>query len=266
METIKLLDGSTWAKDELLKKMDDDSFYYGYLGKAAMSSSSLKQLLTSPKQYARSLHFKEDSGAFKEGRLVHLMCLEPHRVDGLVHVVDVKSKATKLYKEKVAEVGSEMFVFTSKEYDRCERVADAVCQNSLFQDIHRQSEFEVSGFGMVGGFPFRAKADILGVDSNGNRFICDLKTTADLRAFPYSAKKYGYDVQTYLYCQIFQVHFSNFSFLAVDKSTGDLGYYTVSEDFYLSGRAKVAHALKTYKEFFIDETTPLNEYIITGEL
>lgn len=266
METIKLLDGSTWAMPELLKKMDDDSFYYGYLGKAAMSSSSLKHLLTSPKQYARSLHFKEDSGAFKEGRLVHLMCLEPERVEGLIHVVDVKTKATKLYKEKVAEVGSEMFVFTAKEYERCERVADSVCQNELFQEIHRKSEFEVSGFGMVGGLPFRAKADILGTHEDGTKFICDLKTTADLRAFPYSAKKYGYDVQTYLYCQIFGVHFKDFSFLAVDKSTGDLGYYTVSEEFYLSGRAKVAQALRTYKEYFIDESTPLNEYIIKGEL
>ena len=34
---IKLLDGSRWLKEELIKEMRDDSFYYGYLKTAAMS-------------------------------------------------------------------------------------------------------------------------------------------------------------------------------------------------------------------------------------
>ena len=38
-EKIKLLNGSIWNKEELLNKMYDDSFYYGELGKYALSSS-----------------------------------------------------------------------------------------------------------------------------------------------------------------------------------------------------------------------------------
>lgn len=29
---IRLLDGKEWEKKELLDRMDDDNFYYGYLG------------------------------------------------------------------------------------------------------------------------------------------------------------------------------------------------------------------------------------------
>ena len=48
MDTIQLLDGKTYKRDEILEKMNDDSFYYGYLGKAALSSSTIKLLLDSP--------------------------------------------------------------------------------------------------------------------------------------------------------------------------------------------------------------------------
>jgi hypothetical protein len=50
---------------------------------------------------------------------------------------------------------------------------------------------------MIGGLPFRAKADIY-----ADGFLADLKTTTDLRAFPYSAKKYGYDVQAFIYTRL----------------------------------------------------------------
>jgi len=51
MSVIKLLDNSLWDKDKLLHDMQSDDFYYGYLGKAALSSSSIKLLLDSPRTY-----------------------------------------------------------------------------------------------------------------------------------------------------------------------------------------------------------------------
>ena len=47
---FKLLDGTTHNYNELLEMMLEDAFYYGYLGKAALSSSALKKLLQSPKE------------------------------------------------------------------------------------------------------------------------------------------------------------------------------------------------------------------------
>ena len=48
---IKLLDGNLYDKKQVLDNMDDDKFYYGDLGKLALSSSSVKLLLNSPKKY-----------------------------------------------------------------------------------------------------------------------------------------------------------------------------------------------------------------------
>ena len=55
MGLITTFDGIEHDTEELLEKMIDDDFYYGYLGKQALSSSNLKLLLTSIKQYAKRL-------------------------------------------------------------------------------------------------------------------------------------------------------------------------------------------------------------------
>ena len=61
--TIMTLDGKFWQYDEILKEMDSDEFYYGYLGKYALSSSSVKTLLDSPKAYLKSLRQRSDTPA-----------------------------------------------------------------------------------------------------------------------------------------------------------------------------------------------------------
>lgn len=261
MEKIQLLNGSVYNKKELLSKMYDDSFYYGELGKYALSSSAIKQLIDSPKSYARSLNFKSDSGAFKIGRLIHLAALEPDKLDSLCHVVEVQSAVTKKYKEKVAEIGSSQFVFTRKEYDKAMYTADALLQNDVWQEMTRGAEFEQPGFGILHGYPFRAKADILG----GN-YLADLKTTSDLKNFKWAAKKYGYDVQVYIYCNIFGIDYKDFMFFAIDKSTGDLGIYDVTESFYNSGRDKLLYGLKIYETYFVNKEQELNTYVIKDTL
>lgn len=258
---IELLNGSVWDKEKLLSKMYDDSFYYGELGKYALSSSAIKNLIDSPKSYARSLNFKSDSGAFKIGRLIHLAALEPDKLDTLCHVVEVQSAVTKKYKEKVAEVGSAQFVFTRKEYDKAMYTADALLQNDIWQDLTRGAKFEVPAFEVLDGFPFRAKADVLGFD-----YIADLKTTSDLKGFPWAAKKYGYDVQVYIYCNLFNISYKDFKFFAIDKSSGDLGIYDVKESFYNSGKDKVEYGLRIFQKFFVDQSQEINEYVIKGTL
>jgi len=51
METVTLLNKEVFNKEEILVQMLDDTFYYGYLGKNALSSSSCKSLLESPEAY-----------------------------------------------------------------------------------------------------------------------------------------------------------------------------------------------------------------------
>jgi hypothetical protein len=261
MDTISLLNGKVYDKKELISKMYDDNFYYGELGKYALSSSAIKQLIDSPKSYARSLNFKSDSGAFKMGRLIHLAALEPEKLDTLCHVVEVQSAVTKKYKEKVAEVGSDQFVFTRKDYDKAMYTVDALLQNDVWQDLTRGAQFEVPGADILHGYPFRAKADVLGFG-----YVADLKTTSDLKGFPWMAKKYGYDVQVYIYCNIFNVDYKDFKFFAIDKGSGDLGIYDVSESFYNSGKEKLEYGLRVYEKYFVNQEEELNSYIIRGTL
>ncbi len=261
LEKIELLNGEVYNKKVLIEKMYDDSFYYGELGKYALSSSAIKNLIESPKSYARSLNFKSDSPAFKTGRLIHLAALEPKKLETLCHVVEVQSAVTKKYKDKVKEVGSDQFVFTRKEYDKAMYTVDALQQNELWQEFTRDAEFEKPGFGILHGYPFRAKADVLGVD-----FLADLKTTSDLKAFKWSAKKYSYDVQLYIYCNLFKTDFKDFYFFVIDKSTGDLGIYDCAESFYKSGKNKLEYGIKVFEQYFINKEIELNEYVVRDTL
>lgn len=260
-ETISLLNGKVYDKEELLKKMYNDSFYYGELGKHALSSSAVKWLLDSPKEYARSLNLKSDSPAFKVGRLIHLAALEPDKLNSLIHIVEVQSAVTKAYKDKVKEIGSAEFVYTRKDYDKAMYTVDALLQNDVWQQLTRGARFEIPAFDVLQGYPFRAKADVL-----GNDYIADLKTTSDLKAFKWSAKKYNYDVQLYIYCELFKVDWNNFIFFAIDKSSGDLGIYDATENFYNSGKDKVEYALKVYEQYFVNREKELNEYVIRDTL
>lgn len=253
---IELLNGERWEQEAILKKMEEDSFYYGYLGKYALSSTSCKQLLDSPKQYHYiSKYGQDDSSSFNIGRLVHLMALEPEKIQG-IQIVEVQSRATKAFKE--APEGS----ITRKDYDEARRIADALLRNEKALSFFQGCEFEVPAIGVIKDLPFRGKADMYDA-SNG--FVIDLKTTSDLKAFPFSAKKYSYDMQCAIYCELFGVSWEKFVFIAIDKASLDVGIYRIKESFIQRGREKLQEAISIYKRYFI-EGEDLDSYTIIGEL
>jgi len=250
---IRLLDGSQEEKLILEEQAIDDDFYYGYLGKAALSSSSLKQLLQSPKTYHYMQKYaQQDTKSLLIGKLFHWAILEPHKMDE-VQVVDVQSRNAKAFKEAKEEHGQ---VITKKEEEEIRRLQDAMLRNEKVLSFLKGAQFEVPCVDMLGGYAFRAKADII---QDGH--IIDLKTTTDLNAFRYSARKYGYDVQCYIYCNLFDIPYTNFHFAAIDKGSLDIGVYHVSEEFYLAGREKVQQALERYKSFFVDKNDIDSYYI-----
>ena len=254
---IKLLDNKYYDKAELLKRMLDDEFYYGELNRLALSSSSLKTLLSSPKTYKFSLEYGSPSSqALRDGWLFHTAILEPNVFEAQTFI-DVQSKNTKAFREAKAENPR---VFTAKERSDAERLADAFLRNEHAKELIRDSEFEVPVIGEVMDMPFRGKADVLGT----NRIV-DLKTTTDIKGFSYSANKYGYDVQCYLYCNLFGKSYKDFYFLALDKGSLDIGIFNCSEEFYYRGEEKVEKALDLYNKFFI-EGADLDNYCLTGEL
>ena len=247
--TITTLDGEEHDWESLIEKMDDDDFYYGHLGKVALSSSIIKTLLKSPKEYLRYLNKggDEDSQPLRDGKLFHWRVLEPHKFDDL-HVIDVSSKNTRAFKDAVIHEGN--MVFTKKEVDNAITLAEAMTRNQEIADYLEGSDFEVPQIQMIDGIPIRGKADIL----KGNEII-DLKTTADLRGFMYSARKFGYDLQAYLYLQLFP-ECDTFTFICIDKKTQDLGIYSCSEEFLASGKEKLERGLALYKKYFADNEEP----------
>ena len=95
MDYIQLLDGERFRKEELLELMKDDEFYYGYLGKAALSSSSIKLLLDSPKKYKYVTEYgSQESNALDAGWLFHCCILEAHIFEKQIFV-DVQAKTQK---------------------------------------------------------------------------------------------------------------------------------------------------------------------------
>lgn len=255
---IKLLDGQVFEYSELLEKMQYDDFYYGYLNRAALSSSSLKKLLQSPKAYQSSLEESQDeTKALREGKLIHLLLLEPHKEETL-QVIDVKSRTAKAYKDAAIEFGSEN-TYTAVEIAVAKKVVRAVKDCPEAWDMIYGAATEVPAVGNIMGYPFRAKADIL---HKGTRIV-DLKTTADIHKFKYNAYSFGYDAQAAIYTHLFGL--KEFTFLVVDKSSYDVGIFTTTPEFINGGKEKVAKAIGIYREYF-QEGKPISSYIIRGEL
>jgi hypothetical protein len=254
---ITLLNGETWNKEEIITQMYDDTFYYGHLGKHALSSSSLKMILTSPKTYRNVTKYGDPgkaSPALEMGKLIHWMVLEPQKVND-IKFIDSSSRATKIYKEAKQTHGE---VFLQKDRSAAERITDAVLRNDQAVKLLNKSEVEVPIIDTLEGLPFRGKADIIQGDT-----IIDLKTTADLSSFKYSADKYGYDLQAYMYLRLFKKQ--NFKFLVVDKASTDIGIYGVSDEFIARGEEKFFRAVENYKYFF-EAGNDLDQYVMTGLL
>ena len=249
MKKIKLLNGVEFEQKDILEKMMQDNFYYGYLGKNALSSSMCKSLIESPEAYVKELN-KEDNGKepqpFRDGRLIHLLALEPHRVDELT-IID-STKGSKVYKLAVEE-NPPQSVYTRAELNRCKGIADSVLNNKEFQKIVKEASFELPAIGYYNGLPFRGKADIL-----LSGIVVDLKTTSDITKFNQSAQMYNYDLQAALYLELFDCF--EFKYVVVDKRTKEVKIIEFDNDFIYSGYRKLNKATKNYckylenKEFY----------------
>lgn len=259
---IITFDGTLWSKEELEDKAKDDSFYYGYLGKNALSSSSIKSLLDSPQEYLRSIAGKsEDIDAFKFGRLIHEQILEPE-VDYNWNIVEAKDKRSKAWKDAVKEDLPNTIL--KRDWNKCKMVSDSVLANDYAYSTLNGLSKEVPIIGEIDGIPFRGKADAIDLD---NKVIVDLKTTGDIKKFnKWTCMSYGYDCQVYIYCTLFNVHWKDFKFLVVDKSTRVIGHYDVTESFYESGKEKTHKAIDLYKKYFVNREEPVYQYLIKGKL
>ena len=82
MKQITLLDGTVESQEKLINKMYDDEFYYGKLNTQALSSSSIKLLVDSPKKYYYvNKYGGQETQGLRDGKLLHTLILEPEKFD-----------------------------------------------------------------------------------------------------------------------------------------------------------------------------------------
>ena len=88
-------------------------------------------------------------------------------------------------------------------------------------------------------------------------------TTADLNKFKWSASKYNYDSQAYIYSKLFGYEFI---FIAIDKTTHQIGIFDCSSQFYERGADKVQRASEQYKLFYQSEDFDPQQFFINQTL
>ena len=242
MKTIRLLDGTEWQIEELINKMYDNVFYYGYLGVNALSSSSCKKLCDSVEEYLfEDNKFSPDIKPLRDGRLFHVTILEADKMKDYYDFIDVPTRRSKDFKQ--LKRVSKKEVMTEKERLWAEDLKTHILKHSRANKLITNGEPEVPNINYVFGLPFRGKADLLCQDR-----VVDIKTTSDIDNWEYNKYFYGYDIQAYLYKELFDK--DTFEFVVIDKRTKKVITDEASLDFLRSGERKVERAVKNYVRYF----------------
>ena len=229
---------------DILEILKDDVKYYGEFGKQYLSNSDISTLLTNPKAFGIS---RPDNANFAKGRLFHQLILEPEKASEW-EFIDVASRNTKAYKEFVAERDVE-FALLQKEADEINELVTTMMSNMDFYDDirHEANQYEVPAVGEIEGVMWKGKADIVHPE-----MIIDLKTTSNIDDFKWSARKYNYDSQCYIYQELFG---KPLVFYVIDKTNNMLGIFRPTEEFVRGGADKVRRAVDVYNKFFGDNAT-----------
>ena len=132
-----------------------------------------------------------------------------------------------------------------------------VCK-SLIQGTN--VDYEVPSVKKLGEYMWKGKADIV---NHEDKLVIDLKTTADINKFRWSASKYNYDSQAYIYRMLFGY---DMVFIVMDKTTHQIGIFDCSDEFYSKGKDKVDRAEKAYELFYKSEGFDPKQYFISKTL
>ncbi len=225
-------------KELILERLKNDEDYYGLFGQQYLSNSNVGTLLTNP----LALRDTQQSNInFLIGGYFHTAILEPDKLKKY-RIVEASTRNTNIYKEMS---GGEMCLL-KHEVDQLELMIDKVLSNEVCKGLIRadNNDYEVPGIAEIAGLMWKGKADIL---NHSEKLIVDLKTTSNLADFRYSAKKYNYDSQAYIYKQLFGY---DMVFMAIDKITNQIGIYDCSDKFLETGKEKVEKAVEAYNLFY----------------
>ena len=240
----------------IIEKLKSDENYYGEFGSKYISNSDIGTLLKNPRMFKVR---QEPTVPMLQGSYLHTAMLEPEKLVNF-EIVEASTRNTNIYKDAVSHSSSAILLLKN-EQDELDSLVSTMKGNFFFyENIYREGNvFEQPAVMDIFGMPFKGKADIVSED-----ILIDIKTTSDVDDFRWSAKKYNYDSQAYIYSQLFG---KPLVFYVVCKKSHRLGVFEPSEDFILGGRDKVMRAIEVYKKFFSkDATEDINNYFIQETL
>ena len=240
---------------QAIEKLRDDEHYYGDFGKQYLSNSDIRTLLNNPLAYGKP---SVEIPAFLVGGYFHTALLEAQKLHKY-KIVNTTSRNTKVYKEAYAKDGIHLL---QHEVDNLKKMIDKIKSNdicnNLINGIH--VDYEEPMIKDLFGKLWKGKADIVNHDEE---LIIDLKTTGDISRFRSSAFKFGYDSQAYIYKKLFGY---DFMFIAIDKTSHQIGIFDCSRDFYISGEDKVERAVQAYELFYNTEGFDPKQYFLQETL
>ena len=241
-------------KKQILQRLQNDNDYYGEFGNKFLSNSHISKLLKDP---LRAFEPSKPSPAFLVGGYFHTCILEPDKLDKY-KVVKSTTRNTKAYKDVA---GGELCLL-QHEVDTIELMRDKVIQNDICKDLIQSSQCEYEQPGIINMFgnDWKGKADII---NHNEKLVIDLKTTADIDKFQWSATKYNYDSQAYIYSKLFGYEML---FIVIDKTTHQIGMFDCSPQFYERGEEKVRKASEAYDLFYKTKDFDPKQYFISKTL
>jgi len=232
----------------MIDKLRDDEHYYGEYGKKYLSNSDIGTLLSNPQSYGVQ---REKTPEMVKGSYLHTLVLEPGKIVNF-RTISASSRNTKKYKEE----SEGKVILLDSEAEEIRRMAKKIEDNfELYDLIHvGTNAYEEPAVGEIFGAPWKGKADVLKDD-----VIIDLKTTSRIDDFKYSARKYNYDSQAYVYELLFGVPVV---FLVMEKGTLRTSIVECSDRFLQGGEQKVIEAVNIWAKYFgPDATEDVNNFV-----
>ena len=232
-------------------KLKQDKHYYGEFGNKFLSNSNISTLLKDP---AKLRENRPSTPAFLVGGYFHTAILEPEKLKSF-RIVEASTRNTKIYKELS---GGEMCLLQS-EVDKIELMTQAMMDNDICRDLIKpllgDVIYEEPAIIELFGNMWKGKADII---NHEEKLVIDLKTTNDIDKFRWSASKYNYDSQAYIYSKLFGYEML---FIVIDKNSNRIGLFDCSPDFYSRGEEKVRQASAAYDLFYKSDDYDFKQYL-----
>mgnify|MGYP003146883888 CR=1 FL=1 len=244
-------------KEKILQKLKNDEDYYGDFGNQFLSNSHISKLLKDP---LRAFEQSKPSPAFLVGGYFHTCILEPDKLEKFT-VIPSATRNTKQYKDMS---GGELCLL-QHEVDTIELMREKVMANDICADLimgtdGKLNDFEVPMVTELFGNKWKGKADIV---NHNEKLVIDLKTTSDIDKFKWSASKFNYDSQAYIYSKLFGYEML---FIVIDKITCQIGMFDCSPQFYERGEEKVSKASEAYDLFYKTKDFDPKQYFISKTL